>query len=85
MVSARSPSSNATAPDGRDAAAPTAKLQVQLPLAATDQPQTPHQPPPAAENATAGDDHAARAHLAILNACLRALAVGETTTSTTGS
>jgi transposase len=64
----------------------TAKLQIQLLLAATAinlKRLTTHLP--AAENADASDNTAARAHLAILNACLRALAADEGTTSTTGS
>ena len=64
----------------------TAKLQIQLLLAATAinlKRLTTHAP--AAENAGASDNTAARAHLAILNACLRALAADAATTSTTGS
>jgi transposase len=64
----------------------TAKLQIQLLLAATAinlKRLTTHLP--AAENAGASDTTAARAQLAILNACLRALAADATTTSTTGS
>ena len=41
--------------------------------------------PPAAAHIRAKDNTAARAHLAILNACLRALAADAATTSTTGS
>jgi Transposase DDE domain len=67
----------------------TAKLQIQLLLAATAinlKRLTTHLP--AAENAGASDNTAARAHLAILailNACLHALAADASTTSTTGS
>jgi IS5 family transposase len=64
----------------------TAKLQIQLLLAATAinlKRLTTHLP--ATENADASDNTAARAHLAILNACRRALAADEGTTSTTGS
>lgn len=64
----------------------TAKLQIQLLLAATAinlKRLTTHAP--AAENATASDHTVARAHLAILTACLHALAPDEATTSTTGS
>jgi transposase len=64
----------------------TAKLQIQLLLAATAinlKRLTTHLP--AAENAGASDNTAARAQLAILNACLRALAADAATTSTTGS
>lgn len=64
----------------------TAKLQIQLLLAATAinlKRLTTHAP--AAENAGASDNTAARPHLAILNACLRALAADAATTSTTGS
>jgi len=64
----------------------TAKLQIQLLLAATAinlKRLTTHHP--ATENAGASDDTPARAQLAILNACLRALAADATTTSTTGS
>jgi hypothetical protein len=63
----------------------TAKLQIQLLLAATAinlKRLTTHRP--AATNCYAHDDNvAARAHLTIINACLRALAASETTTSTT--
>ena len=64
----------------------TAKLQIQLLLAATAinlKRLTTHAP--AAENGCASDNTAARAHLAILTACLRALAAHAATTSTTGS
>jgi transposase len=64
----------------------TAKLQIQLLLAATAinlKRLTTHLP--AAETAGASDNTAARAQLAILNACLRALAADAATTSTTGS
>ena len=40
---------------------------------------------PGAGNAGASDNTAARAQLAILNACLRALTADAATTSTTGS
>jgi transposase len=64
----------------------TAKLQIQLLLAATAinlKRLTTH--PLAAENADASDTTAARAHLAILNACLHALATNGAATSTTDS
>ena len=64
----------------------TAKLQIQLLLAATAinlKRLTTHTP--AAENGCASDNTAARAHLAILTACLRSLAADAATTSTTGS
>lgn len=64
----------------------TTKLQIQLLLAATAinlKRLTTHLP--AAENAGASDNTAARAQLAILNTCLRALAADAATTSTTGS
>lgn len=64
----------------------TAKLQIQLLLAATAinlKRLTTHLP--AAENAAASDTTAARAQLAILNACLHALTADTATTSTTGS
>ena len=64
----------------------TAKLQIQLLLAATAinlKRLATHAP--AAENTGASDTTAVRAHLAILNACLRALAADAATTSTTGS
>ena len=64
----------------------TAKLQIQLLLAATAinlKRLTTHAP--AAENAAASDNTVARAHLAILTACLHALAADESATSTTGS
>ena len=60
---------------GRARCRGTAKLQIQLLLAATAinlKRLTTRLP--AAENGCAGDNTAARAHLAILNACLRALA-----------
>jgi transposase len=63
----------------------TAKLQIQLLLAATAinlKRLTTH--PLAADNACASDNTTGRAHLAILNACLRALAADEAATSTTG-
>jgi transposase len=64
----------------------TAKLQIQLLLAATAiNLKRLTTDPPAAENAGASDNTAARAHLAILNACLRALAADAATTSTTAS
>jgi transposase len=67
----------------------TAKLQIQLLLAATAinlKRLTTRLP--AAQNGCASDNIAARVHLAILDACLRALAAGATgdaATSTTGS
>ena len=64
----------------------TAKLQIQLLLAATAinlKRLTTHAP--AAENASPSDNTAARAHLAILNTCLHALTADAATTSTTGS
>ena len=64
----------------------TPKLQIQLLLAATAinlKRLTTHAP--AAENAAASDNTVARAHLAILGACLRTLATAEPATSTTGS
>ncbi len=64
----------------------TTKVQIQLLLAATAinlKRLTTHLP--AAENAEARDNAAAHAQLAILNACLRALAADAATTSTTGS
>jgi transposase len=64
----------------------TAKLQIQLLLAATaiNLKRLPtHAPAP--ENAAASNNTAARAHLAILTACLHALATNKTTTSTTRS
>lgn len=63
-----------------------AKLQIQLLLAATAinlKRLTTHAP--AAENGCAHNNTAARAHLTILDACLRALAADAATTSTTGS
>jgi transposase len=71
---------------GRARCRGTAKLQIQLLLAATAinlKRLTTRLP--AAENDCARDDTAARAHLAILNACLRALAADPAATSTTGS
>ncbi len=71
---------------GRARCRGTAKMQIQLLLAATAinlKRLTTH--PPAIEPASASDNTAARAHLAILNACLRALAADAATTSTTGS
>lgn len=64
----------------------TVKLQIQLLLAATAinlKRLTTHAP--AAENAAAGDNTVARVHLAILTACLHALAADEAATSTTSS
>ena len=64
----------------------TAKLQIQLLLAATAinlKRLATHAPD--AANARASDNTTARAHLAILKACLRALAANERPTSTTGS
>jgi transposase len=64
----------------------TAKLQIQLLLAATAiNLKRLTSRPPAAANTRAKDNTAARAHLAILNACLRPLAADAATTSTTGS
>ena len=71
---------------GRARCRGTAKLQIQLLLAATAinlKRLTTRLP--AVENGCADDNTAARAHLAILNACLRALAADAATTSTTGS
>jgi transposase len=71
---------------GRARCRGTAKLQIQLLLAASAinlKRLTSHAP--AASNGCAHDNTAARAHLAILNACLRALAADEAATSTTGS
>jgi transposase len=71
---------------GRARCRGTAKMQIQLLLAATAinlKRLTTH--PPAVEPASASDNTAARAHLAILNACLRALAADAAATSTTGS
>jgi transposase/IS5 family transposase len=71
---------------GRARCRGTAKLQIQLLLAATAinlKRLASH--PPAAENACASDNTAARAHLAVLNACLRALTADHAATSTTGS
>ena len=64
----------------------TAKLQIQLLLAATAinlKRLTTRLP--AEENGCESDNTAARAHLAILNACLRAIVANTATTSTTGS
>ena len=61
------------------------KLQIQLLLAATPlnlKRLTTHAP--AAANQAAGEDHGARAQLAILTTCLRALAAIDAATSTTG-
>jgi transposase len=71
---------------GRARCRGTSKLQIQLLLAATAinlKRLTTHAP--AAANQAADDDHAARAQLAILTTCLRALAAIEAATSTTGS
>lgn len=71
---------------GRARCRGTVKLQIQLLLAATAinlKRLTTRLP--ASENGAVGDGHAARAQLAILNACLLALTAAETTTSTTGS
>jgi transposase len=71
---------------GRARCRGTAKLQIQLLLAATAinlKRLTARLP--AAENGRDGDSSAARVHLAILNACLRALAADHAVTSTTGS
>jgi transposase len=71
---------------GRARCRGTSKLQIQLLLAATAinlKRLTTRLP--ATENGCASDNTAARAHLAILNACLGALAVEQAATSTTGS
>lgn len=71
---------------GRARCRGTAKLQIQLLLAATAinlKRLTTRLP--AAENGCADDNTAARTHLAILNACLHALAAQHAATSTTGS
>lgn len=71
---------------GRARCRGTAKLQIQLLLAATAinlKRLTTRLP--AAQNGCAQDNAAARAHLAILNACLRALAADQVATSTTRS
>jgi hypothetical protein len=71
---------------GRARCRGTSKLQIQLLLAATAinlKRLATHTP--AAASQAASDEHATRAHLAILNACLRALTADEGTTSTTGS
>src|SRR5436190_901196 len=71
---------------GRARCRGTAKLQTQLLLAATAiNLKRLTSRPPAADNDCANDHSAVRAHLAILNACLRALATDTTSTSTTGS
>ncbi|MCA1678534.1 MAG: transposase [Actinobacteria bacterium] len=71
---------------GRARCRGTAKLQIQLLLAATAiNLKRLITRLPAAENGCADDNAAARAHLAILNACLRALAADQVATSTTGS
>lgn len=71
---------------GRARCRGTAKLQIQLLLAATAiNLKRLTSRPLAAENGRTGDNTAARAHLAILNACLRALAADPAATSTTGS
>jgi transposase len=71
---------------GRARCRGTTKLQIQLLLAATainlKRLTTRH---PAAENGCADDNTAARAHLAILNACLQALTAEHAAPSTTGS
>jgi transposase len=64
----------------------TAKLQIQLLLAATAiNLKRLTSRPPAAAHTRANDNTAARAHLAILHACLRALTADHAATSTTGS
>lgn len=71
---------------GRARCRGTAKLQIQLLLAATAinlKRLTTHLP--AAEDDCASDKTAVRVHLAILNACLRALTADHAATSTTGS
>jgi transposase len=71
---------------GRARCRGTAKLQIQLLLAATAinlKRLTTRLP--GAENGCADDNTAARTHLAILNACLRALTGNDAATSTTGS
>jgi transposase len=71
---------------GRARCRGTAKVQIQLLLAATAiNLKRLTSGLPAAGNGCAGDSSAARAHLAILNACLRALAADHAVTSTTGS
>jgi IS5 family transposase len=71
---------------GRARCRSTAKLQIQLLLAATainlERLTT---RPPAAHNDCADNNTTARAHLAILTACLHALAADKAATSTTGS
>lgn len=71
---------------GRARCRGTAKLQIQLLLAATAinlKRLTTRLP--AGENSCAADTTAARTHLTILNACLRALTAEHAATSTTGS
>jgi hypothetical protein len=71
---------------GRARCRGTAKLQIQLLLAATAinlKRLTTRLP--AVQNGCAPDNTVARAHLAILNACLRALTADHAATSTTGS
>ena len=71
---------------GRARCRGTTKLQIQLLLAATAiNLKRLTSRLPAAENGCASDNTAARAHLAILNACLRALTADQAATSTTGS
>ena len=71
---------------GRARCRGTAKLQTQLLLAATAiNLKRLTSRPPAAGNDCADDHSTVRAHLTILNACLRALAADTTSTSTTGS
>lgn len=71
---------------GRARCRGTAKLQIQLLLAATAiNLKRLTTCLPAAENGCSGHNAAARAHLAILNACLHALAAEQAPTSTTGS
>jgi hypothetical protein len=75
---------------GRARCRGTAKLQIQLLLAATAiNLKRLISQPPAAENAADGRDHNHRAsinaHLAIINACLRALGTPQPPTSTTAS
>jgi transposase len=71
---------------GRARCRGTAKLQIQLLLAATAiNLKRLTTRPPAAENGCAHDNAAVHAHLTILNACLRALTADHAVTSTTGS
>jgi hypothetical protein len=71
---------------GRARCRGTAKLQIQLLLAATAiNIKRLTTRPLAAENACASDNAAARAHLTIITACLRALAANQAATSTTRS